>query len=102
MRRISILIVLFAVFACVSGTNAGIADSTTFQGSLTDATNHPIDGTLDVTYSLWNDSTAGTQLWSQVMSTTFKGGLFTICLGCDNSTFFGSTMINRNFSGGFL
>ncbi len=55
------------------------------QGLLTDADGVPIDGTRDVTFSLYDVETGGTALYSQSASIDLANGLFTTYLGSDNS-----------------
>lgn len=65
-----------------------IADSVAFQGRLLDGADQPVTGNLDVIFSLWSDSTGGTQLWSHTQMVTIQKGLFSTCLGCGDASFF--------------
>ena len=67
---------------------AQIADSVAFQGRLLDGADQPVTGNLDVTFSLWSDSTGGTQLWTQTQTVAIQKGLFSTCLGCNSASFF--------------
>jgi len=52
-----------------------------YQGRLTDAAGTPLDGVYLITFSIWNDSTSGTQLWAETLSVTVTDGLFSADLG---------------------
>ena len=71
---------LLAALACLSGTNHANAQGTafTYQGRLNDGTN-PATGTYDLTFSLYNASSAGTQIGSTVtdLALGVTNGLFT-------------------------
>ena len=54
-----------------------------YQGRLTDSGGNPVaDGDYSITFSLWDDSTAGVMQWSESHSpVAVKDGLFSVVLG---------------------
>ena len=90
MRYITILVMCLCAIVCATPANAGpIADSISYQGQLTDASDNPVpDGPKDLILSIWTDSVGGTMLHSEVVVATTSKGLFTTCIGCASSTFF--------------
>ncbi len=56
-----------------------------YQGRLTESSGDPVDnGNYPLTFSLWDDSTAGTQQWSEIhASVPVTDGLFSVNLGKD-------------------
>jgi hypothetical protein len=59
----------------------------TYQGRLTDETGEPVsNGNYALTFSLWDDSAAGTMQWSEThASVPVTDGLFSVNLGKDGS-----------------
>jgi hypothetical protein len=56
-----------------------------YQGYLTDNAGNPIDGTLQMTFSIWDAASGGTQLWSETQaSVAVINGLFNVLLGSVN------------------
>lgn len=52
-----------------------------FQGLLSDSQGNPVaDGSYNLIFSIWDDSTGGTQHWSQMQAVDVKGGLFSTTL----------------------
>ncbi|MDH3890894.1 MAG: hypothetical protein OEV49_07390 [candidate division Zixibacteria bacterium] len=53
-----------------------------YQGRLTDDAGNPLDTTVNVTFTVYDDSTGGTPLWSEIHpSVTVTDGLFSVLLG---------------------
>ncbi len=90
MRLALSALVALCVLVCATAVVSGpVTDSVAFQGRLTDSGNNPVaDGSVDLTLSLWSDSVSGTMLYSEVRTVQTSSGLYTTCLGCDNSSFF--------------
>ena len=80
--------VLLAVAVLVSLT-AGIASaalvtqSITYQGKLTDAAGNPLTGTYSVTFRLYDVSSGGTALATDIHSVNASKGLFTTQITAD-------------------
>ena len=83
---------LFIVLALFASSFIGAAQGTafTYQGSLSDASGSA-NGSYDITYSLYNASTGGSQVGSTITAsgTVISNGLFTATL--DFGNVFGST-----------
>jgi hypothetical protein len=52
-----------------------------YQGYLTDDTGVPIDDTLSMSFGIWDDPSAGTELWNEGQSVVVEQGLFNVVLG---------------------
>ncbi len=52
-----------------------------YQGRLTDASGHPIDATVSVTFAVYGAPTGGTPLWTETQSVAFANGYFAVQLG---------------------
>jgi hypothetical protein len=60
---------------------ADIPNVINYQGYLTDSSAQPIDGTVNMTFSLYDAETGGTQLWSDLYSVLVINGLVNKDLG---------------------
>lgn len=75
---------------------AAVPSLVNFQGKLLDTTGVPRNGTFSMTFSVWDASTGGTQLWSETQSSvSVANGVFSVLLGSvtplTESSFGGST-----------
>jgi hypothetical protein len=52
-----------------------------YQGVLHDDQGQPINGTVEIMFSLYDETTGGTALWSETQSVLISDGLFNIKLG---------------------
>jgi hypothetical protein len=55
-----------------------------YQGYLTDSLGNPINGAVSMTFSIWTDSSSGSQLWTETQNVTVDSGLFNVILGTDS------------------
>ena len=79
----------------VTGTTAieaAITPLMSYQGRLVEG-GAPVSGTRSMTFSLYNASSAGTLLWSEVQSVTVTNGLFQVALG--SVTPFSNTVVGQ-------
>ena len=53
------------------------------QGTLYDSAGDPVDGSVDVTFSVYDDAAGGNELWSERRTVAFDAGLFSIYIGDD-------------------
>jgi hypothetical protein len=53
----------------------------THQGRLLDAAGQPANGIFAITYSIWDDPSAGQMLWSETQDVEIRDGLFHVLLG---------------------
>ena len=70
--------------------SAAIPQQIAFQGKLTDTQNQPLEGEIQMTFSLFKSKTGGTALWSEAKPVTVTQGLFSTQLG--DTTLFPSTL----------
>ena len=75
-NRLSIICCVVALLIPLPVASADHSDMS-YQGRLTDIAGDPVvDGLYNVTFSLWDDSIGGTQLWSQTKEVQTSGGFF--------------------------
>ncbi|MHC4591356.1 MAG: beta strand repeat-containing protein, partial [Planctomycetota bacterium] len=79
------LMVSFALLALVSIVTAGAPGMMNYQGRLTDAGGDPLDDTLSITFTIYDDPTGGSNLWSETHAdVVVTEGLFNVILGETN------------------
>lgn len=61
--------------------SASIPAKINYQGYLTDSSGNPIQGTLTITFSLYDVQSGGTPLWSETRSVAVSNGIFSVQLG---------------------
>jgi hypothetical protein len=68
---------------CLAATAiAEVPQMINYQGRLTGDTGNPLDTTVSMAFTIYDDSTGGSTLWSETHSTvTVTGGLFNVILG---------------------
>lgn len=76
LARLIALLVLFAPALSFAST-PGLSH----HGRLLDATDQPVNGVLDVTFTLYDAPSAGNELWSEVWSVTSVNGYYSVLLG---------------------
>jgi trimeric autotransporter adhesin len=52
-----------------------------YQGYLTDSTGSPVNGTVSMVFSIYDVSTGGTPLWSEIRNVELSDGVFSVNLG---------------------
>ena len=53
-----------------------------YQGRLTDASSDPVaDAIYSVVFTIYDDPTAGTSVWTETQNVTTSGGSFSVLLG---------------------
>lgn len=73
------LVLLLTLFSFPA--HASVPDNINYQGYLTDSNNNPINGTTNITFSLYSVKTGGVPLWADAVPVTISNGLFTVMLG---------------------
>ncbi len=74
---------------------ADVPQQINYQGFLTDSAGDPVYGTVNFSFSIYEDETGGTSLWSEVHpDVELHGGLFNVVLGI-------FTPINIDFEGDY-
>jgi hypothetical protein len=83
MRHMLSLFVLSAMFAGVSASRAGVPETISYQGVLTDVGGAPVpDGPYDLSFNLYDAATDGTLLWSETQNAvSVTSGGFSVLLG---------------------
>lgn len=77
--RIALALLCGAALAAAASPNP---QEVSFQGKLLDSNNNPRNGTADFVFAVFNDATAGTQLWSETQNgVTVTNGVFSVRLG---------------------
>ena len=79
------LIAAFVAMALAPLATAGVPQLMNYQGRLTDAGGAPLDTTVSMVFTIYDDSTGGTAKWTETQpSVTVTGGTFNVLLGSIN------------------
>ncbi len=79
---ITCILGLSTILAATAG--AEVPELINYQGRLTDALGSPLDTTVSMTFTIYDDSLEGEELWSETkLSVTVTDGLFNVTLGVD-------------------
>jgi hypothetical protein len=76
--------VVLCIATCVlmAAVVSGVPPYINYQGILTDDAGMPVDGVFDLTFKIYNDSTGGVALWTEVHpDVDVDDGLFNVILG---------------------
>ena len=73
------LVLLLTLLSSVG--NAQIPHKMNYQGYLTNAAGVPVNGTLQMIFSIYNVSSGGTPLWTETHSVTVTNGVYSVNLG---------------------
>jgi hypothetical protein len=95
ITRASSILLLLSCFILASLTLAGTPRRLSYQGRLTDDSGVPLNGTYDITFSIYQFEFDVTPLWSETHNdVAVANGLFNVLLGSVNlfpdSLFIGS------------
>ena len=81
MRAIAFVVIL-SIALLSTGALAEVPGLMSYQGTLTDSNGVALDTTVSMTFSIYTDSVAGTQVWSETQSSvTISHGIFNVLLG---------------------
>ena len=84
--RIFFTTLLIAAFCTVSLSYADGPQMINYQGYLTDDAGAPVTGAVDMTFSIYDDSTAGNLLWDEHhAAVSVEEGIFNVLLGSVDS-----------------
>ena len=61
-----------------------IPQTMSYQGVLTEANGNPVNGSVSLTFKLYDAATGGTKLWEETQQVTVTNGLFNVILGSVN------------------
>ncbi|KPL04193.1 MAG: hypothetical protein AMJ90_01565, partial [candidate division Zixibacteria bacterium SM23_73_2] len=67
MKKVMFIFFVFIFIAFSSLAFAEIPKYINFQGVLKDSNNVPQTGSYQITFSIWNQSLSGSQLWDQTL-----------------------------------
>ena len=86
-RIVSLIAALFsASLALTSFVNAAVPNMIYYQGQLTDDLGSPLDTAINMTFTIYDDSTGGTVWWTETQpGVIVSNGLFTVLLGSAGS-----------------
>jgi len=62
---------------------AAVPQTINYQGYLTDATGAPVNGTVQMTFSIYDVSSGGTALWTETQTVTLNQGVYSVVFGAD-------------------
>ena len=84
MKRIVLMQVVTALILAAAIT-AAVPQMINYQGRLTDPSGVPLDTTVSITFTIYDDSAAGSVIWTETQSSvTTTDGLFSVLLGSVN------------------
>lgn len=82
MRRTSFLVFSTLLVALAAGSFAGAPQLVSYQGYLTDGDGMPVTGTPQVIFTIYDDATAGSVIWTETyLSLSVTDGHFDVLLG---------------------
>jgi hypothetical protein len=82
MKKLLALVIIVVFILAASPCLGGIPHLINYQGMLTDNEGNPLNGDFDLTFRIFDDSTAGTQEWGETQyGIMVTDGLFSVNLG---------------------
>ena len=83
---------LFLILAVMTGTSLAVPNTINYQGYLTNNTGSPIDGTVNITFSIYDTDVEGSAEWFEVHdgggsnppAVSVSNGIFSVILGETN------------------
>ena len=82
LRWSRVAMVLLPLFALIFGACAGLVPEFSYQGRLLDDSGEPVaDGDYEMTISIYQVATGGTEVFSQTQTIPVENGLFTTAVG---------------------
>lgn len=86
MKKVSLLSVILAAITLVLGlavqVGAAVPQMLNYQGRLTDQGGTPLDTTVSINFTIYNDSIGGRPVWTETLAAvTVTGGSFNVLLG---------------------
>ena len=79
----SIVLAILVFYASI--VFSAVPEIINYQGSLSDAGGNPVNATLNITFTLYDDEVAGSSLWQEVQPVTVTNGQFSVQLGADTA-----------------
>ena len=82
MKKVLILLGICLLVLALTALGADVPKLINYQGMLTDDTGIPLNGSYDLTFYIYNDTTGGTLKWSETQNgVQVQDGLFNVALG---------------------
>lgn len=81
MKRIAVFLSLLLSILAMSPLAHAVPNLISYQGVLNDQNGHPVTGTVNITFRIFDVDTAGTALWNETQSVQVETGLFNVKLG---------------------
>jgi hypothetical protein len=75
------LIAVCAILSLAVSLHAGVPGLISYQGQLNDDSGTPVNGTIAITFSIYNVQTGGTALWTESQAVDVSNGVFSVQLG---------------------
>jgi hypothetical protein len=76
----AVIVILFAVTQIATAQTPN-PNQINLGGYLTNIAGNPLDTTVNMTFSIYNDSIGGTKLWEETQNVTVEAGQFSVYLG---------------------
>src|SRR6185312_11802281 len=80
-RRTTTAGILLIGLSIASASAAAVPTLLTEQGQLLDASGNPVTGSINVTFTIYDQPTGGTSLWTETQSISLDQGFFSAILG---------------------
>ncbi|MEO1576924.1 MAG: hypothetical protein AAFU65_18405, partial [Pseudomonadota bacterium] len=81
VRTHLLLITAFALVAIAPSGGAALPEGISYQGYLTNADGSPVNGSVNITFAVYNVDLGGVPLWNQTETMSVENGLFSTTLG---------------------
>lgn len=86
MKKLTLTVMMMLIMFCAVPVLAQVPTLINFQGKLTDSTQAPVDGNVDVICYIYDAETGGILLWAEEYAGVFvENGIFNILLGNGSS-----------------
>ncbi len=80
--KLRVALVSAAMICLIALSNViAVPNLISYQGVLTDSSGTPVNGTVSITFSIYDVATGGTALWSETQAVTATNGIFNVQLG---------------------
>jgi hypothetical protein len=83
VRFISTTLNLIVALISVLSASAGVPHLVNYQGRLTDSLGTPLDGSYNITFSLYDVVSGGSPIWTEAQQVSVSDGLFQVTFGSD-------------------
>ncbi len=84
LLRLFAVICMTILIISSAAASAQVPQKINYQGYLTDAAGNPVDGSLSMTFAIYEAATGGSALWSETRTVTVDNGRYSVNLGAVN------------------